>query len=80
MRRELTAQVGADGVLTLTVPLNREDANKTVRVVVETVEKGAAGPATSQEEWEQFIARTAGHWQGDFVREPEGELQERDPL
>jgi hypothetical protein len=49
MRRELTAQVGADGVLTLTVPLGREDANKTLRVVVETVEP-PAGPITGPEE------------------------------
>jgi hypothetical protein len=80
MRRELTAQVGADGVLTLTVPLNREDANKTVHVVVETVEKAATGPATSQEEWERFVARTAGQWQGDFERGPQGEYEERDPM
>ena len=70
MRRELTAQVGADGVLTLT--LDPEDANKSVRVIVETVEKAAAGPAMSREEWERFLDRTAGGWLGDFVREPEG--------
>ena len=75
MRRELTAQDGADGVLILTVPLNPEDANKTVRVVVETIQK-----AMSQEEWKRFVERTAGQWQGEFVRESEGELQERDPL
>ena len=110
MKRELTAQVGADGVLTLTVPLGREDANKTVRVVVETVETPAgpvtdpdewrgfvervAGsitdptfmrhpqtqPFTSREEWLRFIEATSGKWQGEFVREPEGGYEERDPL
>ena len=72
MRRELTAQVGADGVLTLSVVLDPEDANKAVRVVGETVEK-AGGAAMSQEEWKRFVERTAGSWQGEFVREPEGE-------
>src|SRR5260370_116359 len=45
MKKELTARVGADGMLTLTVPLGRQDANKTVRVVVETVE-GIGTPTT----------------------------------
>ncbi len=81
MRRELTAQVGADGVRTLTVPPNREDANKTVRVVVETVENAATHPTTSQAEWESFVARTAGAIADPtFVRHRQGKLQERNPL
>ena len=73
MRRELTAQVGADGVLNLTVPLGPECANQTVRVVVEAV------PTMSQEEWHRFVTSIAGQWQGDFERD-QGEHQERDPL
>ena len=71
MRRELSVQVGADGVLT--VPLGPECANQTVRVVVEAV------PTTTPEEWKQFLERTLGQWQGDFERD-QGEHQERDPL
>ena len=75
MRRELTAQVGADGVLNLTVPLNPEDANKTVRVVVETV------PAMSQAEWERFVDSIAGRiTDPTFVRHPQGEYEQRDEL
>ena len=74
MRRELIAQVGADGVLTLTVPLNREDANKSVRVIVETV-----GPAMSQEEWKQFVESMAGRiTDPTFIRQPQGEYEQRD--
>ncbi len=79
MRWELTVQVGADGVLNLAVPLGREDANKTVRVVLETVET-PAGPVSDPEEWRRFIERTSGKWQGEFVREPEGDYEKRDPL
>ena len=79
LRRERTAQVEADGVVTLTVALDPEDANKTVRVVVEPSEK-AGGAAMSQEEWKRFVGRAAGSWQGEFVRESEGEYEERDSL
>ena len=72
MRRELTAQVGPDGVLTLT--LDPKDANKTVRVVVETV-----GPAMSQEEWKQFVESMAGRiTDPTFIRQPQGEYEQRD--
>jgi hypothetical protein len=40
----LTSQVGADGVLNVTVPLQPEDANKTVRVTVEVVDQAAPPP------------------------------------
>jgi len=83
MKRELTAQVGADGVLTLQVSLGREEANTTVRVVVETGEKATSGPPSrfaSREEWLTFVNETGGKWQGEFERPPQGEYEERDPL
>jgi hypothetical protein len=58
----LTSQVGADGVLKVSVPLKPEDANKTVRVTVEPLDEVEA-PATrptTHEEWLKFIERTAG--------------------
>jgi hypothetical protein len=80
MKRELTAQVGADGVLTLTVPLGREDANKTVRVVVETVET-PAGPITDPDEWHRFVERVAGSiTDPTFMRHPQGEYEQREEL
>jgi hypothetical protein len=50
--------MSADGVLTLSVPLGREGANRTVRVIVETAE--GAEPAMGQEEWERCVRGTAG--------------------
>ena len=62
MKRELMAQLGADGVLRLTVPLGCEGAHKTVRVVVETMD--ATGelprPFASRDKWLHFIEETAG--------------------
>jgi hypothetical protein len=81
MKRELIAQVGADGVLTLSVPLGRGDANKTVRVVVETVEGAATDPAMSREEWERFVHSMAGRiTDPTFDRQPQGEYEQRDQL
>ena len=81
MKRELTAQVGADGVLTLSVPLGREGANKTVRVVVETVEGAAAGSLMGQEEWGRFVSSVAGRiTDPTFDRQPQGEYEQRDEL
>ncbi len=81
MKRELTAQVGPDGVLTLHVPLGREDANKTVRVVVETVGDTAPGRPTTQEEWQRFVHDMAGRiTDPTFERPPQGEYEQRDAL
>ncbi len=81
MKKELTAQVGADGVLNLNVPLGLEGANKTVRVVVETFEGATAGPAMSREDWQRFIRRMAGRiTDPTFDRQPQGEYEQRDEL
>ena len=81
MRRELTARVGSDGVLNLTVRLGPEDANKTVRIVVES----ATGSAMSQEEWEAFVTSMAGRItdptyvrQTELVRSPATSQEEWD--
>jgi hypothetical protein len=79
MKKVLTTRVGADGVLTLTVPLGADDANQPVRVTVERVEQ-KAGPSTStrtREEWLHFIEATAGQWQGDLERPPQGDYERR---
>ena len=74
MTQRLTVQVGADGVLTL--PLGKANANKVVRVTVETV------PAEeTKEEWLRFIKDTAGKIDDPtFMRHPQGEYEQRDEL
>ncbi len=79
MKRELTVQVGADGVLTL--PLGHEDANKTVRVIVETVDEANVRSGLNQEEWGQFVRNMAGRiTDPTFDRHPQGEYEQRDTL
>ena len=74
MIRVVTTQVDGNGVLT--VPLDKEDANKHVRVTVESMESPA-----DREAWLRFIARTAGSiTDPTFVRHPQGEYEKRDSL
>jgi methionine aminopeptidase len=83
MKQVLTTRVGADGVLTLMVPLGKTDANHLVRVVVETLEEGIrqASPVADRDEWLRFIQQTAGSIDDPtFERPPQGEYEERDSL
>jgi hypothetical protein len=73
----VTAKVGPDGVLHLTLPLATGDANREVQITVEPVRP----PTMSQEEWRQFILRTVGSIPDPtFRRHEQGEYEERDPL
>lgn len=73
MRREAMATVGADG--RLAVDLGPDLANARVRVVVETL---APEPTA---EWADFVRPSAGSISDPtFVRHPQGEYEERDPL
>jgi hypothetical protein len=81
VKRELTVQVGADGVLALRVPLGHDGANKTVRVVVQTVEEAAGVQVRSSEEWQRFIQEMAGRiTDPTFDRPPQGDYEQREPL
>jgi hypothetical protein len=82
MKKVMTMQVGADGVLSLSIPLGEGDANKTVRVTVETVEAAQPTmPPADRDAWLRFIERTAGSISDPtFERQPQGEYDERDRL
>jgi len=72
----VNSKVGPDGVLHLTLPLGAAEADQDVRVTVEPV----ARPSPTAEEWRRAVLATAGRWQGEFERPPQGELEEREPL
>lgn len=72
----ITSTSGDDGVLRLTVPLG-VGGKTAVRVTIEPL----PGGPTSQADWEQFVARTAGSIPDPtFERGEQGEYEERDPL
>ena len=75
-RTVLKSRVGPDGVLAVAVPLGRAEANREVTVTIEP----APPTAVTQDEWRAWVEKTAGSWQGDFERMPQGEYEQRDPL
>ena len=75
-RLTVTSRVGDDGVLHVTVPLGPAEANREVQVTIEPVVATPAG-ATEYMKW---LDRIAGGWQGEFVREHEGDFETREPF
>jgi hypothetical protein len=71
----LESRTGPDGTLHLDVPLGVDQANRSVRVVIEALPK----PKT-QADWAAWVKSIAGSWQGDFERPPQGDYEEREPL
>jgi hypothetical protein len=69
----LEAQIGADGVLTLRIPLDKADAHKPVRVIVEPLWP----PPMDREAYLKFIEETAGQWKGELERPEQGEYEHR---
>jgi hypothetical protein len=81
MTTEMTARVGADGVLTLAVPLGPEGANKTVHVSVKIVPDPSNRSAMTPEEWSRFVHSMAGRINDPtFDRQPQGEYEQREEL
>jgi hypothetical protein len=72
----INSVVGPDGTLHLTVPIGVENANQSVRVVIEAARK----PMT-QVEWEAFVQSMAGCiTDPTFERPPQLPVETREPL
>lgn len=71
----LKSKIEADGVLHLNVPVGMAQANNDVQVTIEAIK-----PSASQQEWREFVERTAGAWSGDFQRPEQGEYEQRDAM
>jgi hypothetical protein len=75
-RMVVHSRIGADGVLHLTVPVGKEQADREVEITIAPV----ATPVLTQEEWRQFVLSTAGAWQGELERPEQGKYEQRDEL
>ena len=79
MTKIINTHVSANGILSLTVPLDAADAYKAVRVTVETLEE--ATPLTDRDAWLRFLEKTGGSiTDPSFERPPQGEYEIRAPL
>jgi hypothetical protein len=76
---ELRARIGPDGILTLSVPVGISEANREVKVIVETADVPSEKTMRMRrDEWARFVDETAGSWRGDLERPQQGELEIRD--
>ena len=73
-RIKMKSLVGPDGVLRLAVPVGAAEADCEVELTIETAPTGAA----ADQDYQEFLRRTAVGWQGDFERLPEGDYEARD--
>jgi hypothetical protein len=75
---EIKSRVGADGVLTIALPLGLSEANREVRVVVEPADSSAASFPPKQEEWRRLVKSMAGCISDPtFARPEQGEYERR---
>ena len=78
-RMVIHSRIGADGVLHITVPMGKEDADREVQVTIDPAPVGP--PQMRQEEWRAFVLSTAGSiTDPSFVRHEQGEYEEREEL
>ena len=76
-RMTVFSRVGADGVLHISLPVGKADADREVQVTVDPV---VPTPMT-QEEWRDFVLSTAASvTDPSFVRHEQGEYECREEL
>jgi hypothetical protein len=78
-RTVVQARVGSDGVLHVTIPFGKEDADREVEVIIDPAPVGP--PPMTQEEWRDFVLATAGSISDpSFVRHEQGGYECREAL
>jgi hypothetical protein len=76
---KVRSHVGADGMLHLNIPLDLADRDVEVMVIYQPLETESKTKTSQELGWTPgFFENTFGAWEGEpLVREPQGELQER---
>jgi len=73
---ELRSKTDANGMLNLSVPLGKSDANREVRVTVEPLDEDT--PLMSADQWHQFVHEMAGSIDdATFQRHPQDDFEQR---
>jgi hypothetical protein len=75
---EITSRVDADGVLRISVPFGLKEANREVKVIVESKTQGTLLSTCDREEWRDFVRSMAGCISDPTFQRPEqGEYERR---
>ncbi len=75
-RLVVESRVDEEGVLKLTVPVGKDEANRTMRITIEP----AGESASTRPAWPDWLEKVAGSWQGDFEEPEDLPYEERDSL
>ena len=76
---QIESRVGADGVLTLRVPLGPEEADAHVRVTVEPL--GPSPRSGNGADWHRFVEQPYGSCDGlGLERQPQGDFERREDI
>ena len=71
----VNSRVKPDGSVSLVLPPDVAQAGDEVRVTVEQIRR-----AMTQQEWQAWVQKMAGSWEGELERPPQGEYEVREPL
>jgi len=75
---EMKSRVGPDGVLNITVPVGASEANREVKVTVESIDSASTDGPVNSEEWRRFVEEMAGSIPDPtFRRHEQGEYEDR---
>ena len=73
---EVKSKVDASGMLNVSIPLGVAEANREVRVIVESLDE-----IISDKQWKRFVYETAGSISDPtFQKHPAGEFEQREKL
>ncbi len=74
---EIKSRVGADGVLTISLPLGLDEANREVKVIVEPTTPSMPPSPPNREDWREFVKSMAGCISDPTFQRPEQGQYER---
>lgn len=79
---QLKSRIGSDGILHLEIPVGLTEQDLEVMVIFQVIESKGKTEAGEGLGWPpDFFEKTAGSISNQtFIRYPQGELQEREPL
>jgi hypothetical protein len=76
---QVRSHVGADGMLELKLPSGLAETDVDVVVVLHPIPSSGWKSEAERREWQEFVNKTAGAWQGEPLERPEqGEFEKRE--
>jgi hypothetical protein len=73
---QIRGKTGADGILHLSIPLGTQETEYELVLIAQP-----QAPPFSHPDWPPgFFEQTAGAWQGELERAPQGEYEKRESL